>query len=35
VTDRAYVPDVGENNFEADADTIRDSQRVRDLYPGQ
>ena len=35
VTDRAYVLDMGENKFEADADTIRDSQRVRDLYLGQ
>jgi branched-chain amino acid transport system ATP-binding protein len=35
VTDRAYVLDMGENEFEADADTIRDSERVRDLYLGQ
>ena len=35
VTDRAYVLDMGENKFEADADTIRDSQRVRDLYLGE
>jgi branched-chain amino acid transport system ATP-binding protein len=35
VTDRAYVLDMGENKFEADADTIRNSQRVRDLYLGQ
>lgn len=35
VTDRAYALDMGENKFEADADTIRDSQRVRDLYLGQ
>lgn len=35
VTDRAYALDMGKNKFEADADTIRDSQRVRDLYLGQ
>lgn len=35
VTDRAYALDMGENKFEADADTIRNSQRVRDLYLGQ
>ncbi|PSP56958.1 ABC transporter ATP-binding protein [Halobacteriales archaeon QH_7_66_36] len=35
VTDRAYVLDMGENRFEADADTIRNAQRVRDLYLGQ
>jgi branched-chain amino acid transport system ATP-binding protein len=35
VTDRAYALDMGENRFEADADTIRDSQRVRDLYLGR
>ncbi|WP_336036054.1 ABC transporter ATP-binding protein [Halobacterium yunchengense] len=35
VTDRAYALDMGENKFEADAETIRDSQRVRDLYLGQ
>ncbi|WP_135828121.1 ABC transporter ATP-binding protein [Halorussus halobius] len=35
VTDRAYALDVGENKFEADADTIRDSERVRDLYLGE
>lgn len=34
VTDRAYALDMGENKFEADADTIRDSERVRDLYLG-
>jgi branched-chain amino acid transport system ATP-binding protein len=34
VTDRAYALDVGENKFEADADVIRDSERVRDLYLG-
>ncbi|MFD1647169.1 ABC transporter ATP-binding protein [Haloarchaeobius litoreus] len=34
VTDRAYALDMGENRFEADADTIRDSKRVRDLYLG-
>ena len=35
ITDRAYALDMGENRFEADADTIRDSQRVRDLYLGR
>ena len=35
VTDRAYALDMGKNRFEADADTIRDSQRVRDLYLGR
>lgn len=35
VTDRAYALDMGENKFEADAEIIRDSQRVRDLYLGQ
>jgi len=35
VTDRAYALDMGENRFEADADTIRDSERVRELYLGQ
>ena len=35
ITDRAYALDMGENRFEADADTIRNSQRVRDLYLGQ
>ncbi|MFB6071348.1 MAG: ABC transporter ATP-binding protein [Halobacterium sp.] len=35
VTDRAYALDMGENRFEADADTIRDSERVRDLYLGK
>jgi len=35
VTDRAYALDMGENKFEADAETIRDSERVRDLYLGK
>jgi len=35
VTDRGYVLDMGENKFEADADAIRDSDRVRDLYLGK
>lgn len=35
VVDRGYVLDMGENRFEADADTIRDSERVRDLYLGK
>jgi ABC-type branched-subunit amino acid transport system ATPase component len=35
VTDRAYALDMGENKFEADADTIRDSEKVRDLYLGK
>jgi ABC-type branched-subunit amino acid transport system ATPase component len=34
VTDRAYALDMGENKFEADAVTIRDSEKVRDLYLG-
>ena len=35
VVDRGYVLDMGENRFEADAETIRDSERVRDLYLGK
>ncbi|MFB6268580.1 MAG: ABC transporter ATP-binding protein [Halobacterium sp.] len=35
VTDRAYALDMGENKFEADAETILDSERVRDLYLGK
>ncbi|WP_232703068.1 ABC transporter ATP-binding protein [Halobacterium wangiae] len=35
VTDRAYALDMGENKFEADAETIRNSERVRDLYLGK
>jgi ABC-type branched-subunit amino acid transport system ATPase component len=35
VVDRGYVLDMGENRFESDADTIRDSERVRDLYLGK
>lgn len=35
VTDRGYVLDMGENRFEADAEVIRDSDRVRDLYLGK
>jgi branched-chain amino acid transport system ATP-binding protein len=35
VTDRGYVLDTGENRFEGDADEIRDSDRVRDLYLGR
>jgi ABC-type branched-subunit amino acid transport system ATPase component len=35
VADRGYVLDMGENRFEADAGTIRDSERVRDLYLGK
>jgi branched-chain amino acid transport system ATP-binding protein len=35
VIDRGYVIDMGENRFEADADTIRDSARIRDLYLGK
>jgi branched-chain amino acid transport system ATP-binding protein len=34
VADRAYALDMGENRFEADADTIRDSELVRELYLG-
>lgn len=35
VVDRGYVLDMGENRFEADAATIRDSARIRDLYLGK
>ncbi|MHB9287103.1 ABC transporter ATP-binding protein [Halobacteriales archaeon Cl-PHB] len=35
VVDRGYVLDMGENKFEADAETIRNSERIRDLYLGQ
>lgn len=35
VVDRGYVLDMGENRFEADADTIRESERIRDLYLGK
>ncbi len=35
VADRGYVLDMGENRFEADAATIRDSARIRDLYLGK
>ncbi|WP_254536991.1 ABC transporter ATP-binding protein [Halomarina litorea] len=35
VADRGYVLDMGENRFEADAATIRDSERIRDLYLGK
>ena len=35
VIDRGYVLDMGENRFEADANTIRDSARIRDLYLGK
>jgi len=35
VVDRGYVLDMGENRFEADADTIRGSERIRDLYLGK
>lgn len=35
VTDRGYVLDMGENKFEGDAEAIRDSDRVRDLYLGK
>ncbi len=35
VADRGYVLDVGENRFEGDADTLRDAERVRDLYLGK
>ncbi len=35
VADRGYVLDQGQNRFEADAATIRDSDRVRDLYLGK
>jgi branched-chain amino acid transport system ATP-binding protein len=35
VVDRGYVLDMGENRFEADAETIRESERIRDLYLGK
>lgn len=35
VIDRGYVLDMGENRFEADAETIRESDRIRDLYLGK
>ena len=35
VADRGYILDGGENRFEDDAATIRDSDRVRDLYLGK
>jgi len=35
VADRGYVLDMGENRFEGDADTLRDAERVRDLYLGK
>ena len=35
VADRGYVLDMGENRFEGDAATLRDSDRVRDLYLGK
>lgn len=35
VADRGYVLDMGENRFEADAATIRESDRIRDLYLGK
>lgn len=35
VIDRGYVLDMGENRFEADATTLRDSERIRDLYLGK
>jgi branched-chain amino acid transport system ATP-binding protein len=34
VADRGYVLDVGRNRFEADADALLESDRVRDLYLG-
>jgi len=35
VADRGYVLDMGENRFEGDAGTLRDAERVRDLYLGK
>ena len=35
VADRGYVLDMGENRFEADAETIRGAERIRDLYLGK
>lgn len=35
VADRGYVLDMGENRFEGDAETLRDSEEVRDLYLGK
>ena len=34
VADRGYVLDMGENRFEGDAESIRDSERIRELYLG-
>jgi branched-chain amino acid transport system ATP-binding protein len=34
VADRGYVLDVGRNRFEADADALLESDRIRDLYLG-
>jgi branched-chain amino acid transport system ATP-binding protein len=35
VVDRGYVLDMGKNRFETDAETIRTSERIRDLYLGK
>lgn len=35
VADRGYVLDMGENRFEGDAMSIRESQQIRDLYLGR
>ena len=35
VADRGYVLDTGQNRFEADAETILHSERIRDLYLGR
>lgn len=34
IADRGYVLDMGENRFEGGADTLRNSDRIRDLYLG-
>ncbi|MFB6207267.1 MAG: ABC transporter ATP-binding protein [Haloglomus sp.] len=35
IADRGYVLEMGENRFEGDTETIRDSDRIRDLYLGK
>lgn len=35
IADRGYVFEMGENRFESDAETIRNSDRIRDLYLGK
>jgi branched-chain amino acid transport system ATP-binding protein len=35
VADRGYVLEMGENRFEGDAVSIRESKQIRDLYLGR